>query len=127
MSEIFIGEYQLGYRNIRLYGTDGTGGSVIMTPKDKKSTQIRIGFNDDWPEVICTLLHEAYELSLVEMNVRYDNSPSFSTESSRFLFLVSHNKLDEVHTRVAYFLVWSQEDLKNAYNKFQKARKKKKK
>ena len=132
--KILVGNFQMGLHNIRLYADpEGTGGHVDLRPLDQGPAKIVVGINDEaWPNVYSTLLHEVYELALIDQSTRYAHRPAFSDESSNYIFIVTHNQLDEAHTRVAWFLVKSMKDFKKAYDKFWKEkraveRKKKKK
>src|SRR5260370_42625329 len=134
MGEILIGNFQLGLHNIRLYAEqDGTGGHVDLRPEDKGPAKIVVGADDsNWSDVQSTLLHEVYELVLIDQSTRYTQRPAFSDESSNYIFLLTHNQLDEAHTRVSWFLTRALGSFKKAYHKIWKqkradARKKKKK
>jgi hypothetical protein len=125
MTEFLVGEYQLGYRPVRVYADpDDNGGRVEFIPKDKQATKIVIGCDDTWPETFSVLLHEAYECVLSEAGFRYRASPTYSSAASEFLFILSHNQLDEAHTRVAYFLDDVIKPLRLVYDDIQEKKKK---
>src|SRR5258708_7036630 len=107
------------------------GGHVDLKPDDKGPAKIVVGANDNWSDVQSTLLHEAYELVLVDLSTRYTQRPAFSDESSNYIFLLTHNQLDESHTRVSWFLTRALGSFKKTYHKIWRekhaVRKKKKK
>lgn len=125
-SRILVGHYRIGIRPIRLYvDSDSEGGSVFLTPKDKGPTAVHIGIDCPFEEAIAVLLHEIYELSLIDLNTRYRLAPSYSTESSDFLFVVTHNQLGEAHERIGEFLVKASNDFGRAYKKYKRKKGKK--
>ena len=99
--QLLIGTYELGLRTIRLYvRPDGDGGSVKIFPADKGTAKVFIGIDCSWGEAVGILLHELYEVTLIDLNTRYRKTPSFSSESSDFMFLLTHNELGEAHERI---------------------------
>lgn len=116
-----VGKYMLGFRNIRLYlDTESADGSVELLPDDKGSTIVTVGIDCCFAESVGVLLHEIYEASLIDMNTRHKQSPRFSSESSDFIFIVSHNDLGEVHERVGIFMAVAYEEFSELYEKLHK-------
>lgn len=126
-----VGVYPLGLDYVKLFAVIGSAnGSVEMLPDDKGLTQITVGVGVPWGEAIAILLHETYELTLINMNTRYKKKPSFSGESSDYVFFLSHNELGEAHDRIGEFLALALPDFEDAYKEIKKrelAKKKKKK
>lgn len=121
MKPILIGAYQLGFRCFRLYIDPSTANShVDLTPNDKGACQIFVGVNCPWGEAVGVLLHELYEASFIDLNVRYKKRPSYSNESSDYLFVMTHNELGEAHERIGDALAASLASVTIAYKKYSK-------
>lgn len=113
-----VGKYQLGFRNVLLYVvSDSADGSVDLLPKDKGPSVIYVGIDGPFYDCVGTLLHEAYELVLIDLNTRHKKQPSYSLESSDFIFIASHNELSEAHERVGTFIASVYGEFGDAYNK----------
>ncbi len=113
-----VGLYQLGFRMVRLVADFNTAnGAVLVCPEDLGLPEITIGCDAPWDEVIGTLLHEVYELSFIDLNTRYKNRPSWSEESSDFMFFMTHNQLSETCERVGSFLEHALHELHAMYAK----------
>jgi hypothetical protein len=120
-----VGVYQLGFRNVELFAdTEEDGGHVSLNPG--KITEIVVGIHMPWADCIGTLLHEVYECVLVDMSTRYKQMPSYSFDSSDFIFLLTHNQLSEAHERVANFLVDAEKDFAKMYELLNRKPRKKK-
>jgi hypothetical protein len=114
-----LGHYELGFRNVRLYvDTDHGNGSVVIVPKDNGSSKIIVGIDSPLYEAVSVLLHELYEAALIDLNTRYKKQPSFSGESSDFVFMMTHNELGEAHERVGTMLVKAMPVFVKAYAKY---------
>lgn len=114
-----VGSYMLGFRMIRLYVDPGTGnGHVDLLPNNRGSAVVTIGIDGPLPESTGVLLHELYEAVMIDMNSRYKRSPSFSTESSDYIFVVTHNDLNEAHERIGVFMFEAYGDFVRAHKKF---------
>ena len=101
----FVGSYRLGFRNTRLFiDTSTANGHVDLSPLDDGTTEVCVGIDCPWSESLSVLLHELYEGTLVDLNTRYKRKPSYSEESSDFIFVMSHNELGEAHERIGTFL-----------------------
>lgn len=117
-SNIHVGTYQLGFRMVRLYADFSTAnGCVMVCPDDHGLPQISVGCDAPWDEVIGTFLHEAYELTLIDLQTRYKQRPSWSEESSDFMFFLSHNQLSEACERIGGFTEHALPDLSKVYSK----------
>jgi hypothetical protein len=127
MKSISLGTFQLGLRLVKLYAVeDECNGSVKILPKDGEIPKIFVGMDCPWDVSLAVLLHEAYELTLIDLNTRYNNAPSFANSSSDYLFFMTHNQLGEAHERVGTFLEEAYSVFKAAYDKFQTKKKKQK-
>jgi hypothetical protein len=123
MNYIYVGKFTLGLNFVELYANPETmGGSVDFLPERDKTdlTKIYVGLNDEWPEVLSSLLHEAYEAVLIDQGLRYRPKPSYSSESSNYIFIMTHNQFDEANTRVAFFLKDALPKLEQIYEKEQR-------
>lgn len=119
-----VGKYSIGLRPIRLVVIDSISGSVEPTPKDGGSTIVNVGINQPWDEAVGVLLHELYEIALIDLNTRYKPKPSYSKESSDYIFLMTHNQLGEAHERLGEIISRCFSDFRMAYDKFNKRKKK---
>lgn len=90
---------------------------MSLLPDDNGTTVVNVGLNFSWGEAISVLLHELYELTLIDLSTRYEVQPSYSRGSSDFMFFMSHNQLGEAHDRVGDALVKILPDFSNAYKK----------
>jgi hypothetical protein len=123
-----VGRFRLGLRWVQLFVAPNTAsGSVELLPDDQGQTKIFVGVEDGWTEALATLLHELYEASLVDLNVRYKKKPSFSEESSDYMFFMSHNELGEAHERVGDFLNHALSPFTRVFEKVRAAQRKKEK
>lgn len=114
-----VGNYRLGLRPIRLFmDPDSANGSVDLMPSDGGSTIVNVGVRCSWGETVTVLLHELYECVLIDLNTRYKMKPSYSEESSDFMFFMSHNQLGETHERVGYLIAHMIADFRKAYKKY---------
>jgi hypothetical protein len=118
-TQYLVGRYKLGFKYVRLIvDTTTANGSVDLVPDDKETTKIVIGIDSPWSESLSVFLHEVYEGTLIDLHTRYKARPSYSDESSDFIFVVSHNQLSEAHERVGVFLAESLPDFTKAYKKY---------
>ena len=117
--EKLLGLYQLGLRPVRLYVDAESGnGSVEIIPTDKGPTKVIVGLDHhSFSRAVSVLLHESYEIMLIDQGTRYEPHPAASYEASNFIFVATHNQLDEAHSRVSQFLVAVYTDFKRAYDK----------
>ena len=117
MDNIEVGTYRLGMRYVRVIAVPKSeDGQVVVFPGNESIPEIFIGIDQDWSSVVGTLLHEAYELSLIDLNCRYKKKPSMSVESSDFTFIATHNEMGEAHERVGEFLAGCFPALGKTYN-----------
>jgi len=121
INKILVGTYQLGLRNIKVFADPNTAsGSVIMMPENKGVAEVNVGIAKSWAETVSTFLHEAFELSFIDLNGRYSQSPGFCQEASDFIFLVTHNQFSDAGERVSELLVKALPALEKIYKKNQK-------
>ena len=117
-NKVLVGLYQIGFRMVRLFADFNTAnGSVLVCPEDHGLPEVIVGCDAPWDEVIGTMLHEVYELSFIDLNTRYKNRPSWSEESSDFMFFMTHNQLSETCERVGSFVEHALPDLSKIYSK----------
>jgi hypothetical protein len=116
--KILIGTYPLGLDFVKLFAvTESANGSIDFLPDGKGITEIKVGISAPFEEAVSTLLHEAYEKTLIDLSTRYKPKPSFSGESSDYVFFATHNQLSEAHDRVGDFLVKALPDFEKAWKK----------
>ena len=113
-----VGFYKLGFRNVKLSIDTGTAnGEVDLIPEDNGITTITVGIDSSWSESFSVLLHEVYEGVLVDLQTRYKQKPSYSQESSDFMFIATHNQLSEAAERAGVFLSEALPAFMKAYKK----------
>lgn len=125
--KIFVGTYRLGLRNVKLYASLDDGGQVRLFPKKRGVPEVYVGIGESWTDALTTLLHEAYELALIDLRTRYEHAPGGSEETSDFIFLMTHNELGKAHEVVADFIIDASHDLGMIYNREKKKREKERK
>jgi hypothetical protein len=124
MEQIPVGKYRLGLRWVHLFADPSTAsGSVELLPDDKGQTKVIVGIAGDWEEAVSTFLHEAYEAVFVDLNVRYKNSPSFCSESSDYVFHMTHNEMSEAHDRIGGYVKDALPSFMTAYRAWHKKKK----
>lgn len=102
----FLGSYALGWRSIDVYfNPESNGGRIRFFPDDKNvNTEVEIGINQSWPEVIDTILHEAMELVLIDGGHQYKKAGAFNNSSNHYWFQFNHLEYQEACARVGLFL-----------------------
>jgi hypothetical protein len=117
-SRIEVGVYALGYYHVRLFAVpESASGSVDLLPDNNGLTEVYVGIGCPWAEAVSVLLHEAYEKTLIDLNTRYKPKPSYSGESSDYVFFMSHNQLSEAHDRVGEFITKCLPDFEKVWKK----------
>jgi hypothetical protein len=126
-SKVLVGTFQLGLRYINLFidfSTENASVSFLPIRKGVPDLPVMVvGADTDWGEVLSTLLHEAYELTFVDLSLRYKKRPSWTEESSEFYFWMHHNDLAEAHERIGPFLAKVVPEVKKIYDARNKKRK----
>lgn len=121
-----MGTYNIGLRPIRLYANPNSNdGSVNVIPKDNGSTKVNIGIDQSWSRAVATLLHETYEIALIDLNTRFEQNPVYSNESSDFVFFMTHNELGEAHERIGELLENVLPDFRKIYDRHSPRKKRK--
>lgn len=105
MKDIYLGTHPLGARFVRVYAIpDSPNGTVLVKPPDKGTPIVRIGIeSEDFGEVLSIALHEVYELTLIDLNTRYEHDPTWSNSAAHFLFVMTHEQFSEATDRVGDF------------------------
>lgn len=115
---VLVGVFQLGFRMVRLIADFTTAnGCVKVCPDDRGLPEVVVGCDTSWSEVCGTFLHEAYELTFIDLQTRYKAQPSWSEESSDFMFIMTHNQLSEACERMGSFVDEALPALGKVYSK----------
>ncbi len=69
-----------------------------------------------WHDVLENLLHESFEMALIQVGGRFAKEPDFSQSTGGFLFSLDHEQFQEVVARCAEFLSKAIPDLQRAFN-----------
>ncbi len=111
---IRIGTYNLGIRDVALYGERGVSGGHFSMG----DSRITIGLNQTtWPRVVAAAVHEAVEFACTQLNVRYAPTPDYAADFATYLFSMTHSQFGEACARAGWFLAKALPDLKRAYKK----------
>jgi hypothetical protein len=122
-----IGTYKLGTNWIRLYvDPDSSNGEVVVHPKDKGARKIIVGIGDNLEDAISVFLHEAFEISYIDLSTRFRHQPSWTGSSSDFVFHMTHDQFAEACERVGDFMQQSFSDFSAAFRKNEERKEKKK-
>lgn len=124
MRQRIVGSYLLGDEYVELVLREDTGGEFYLTPEDGHIARIKIGAGYlAWPDVVRTLLHEAMELALARIKVRFYPEDDHGGDTHNYLFILSHGDYSDACGRVAVFLVAALPDLSAAWKVWGRAEK----
>lgn len=105
---------------VELYAREGCGGD-IFAPKGKMSHHyIKIGMDDEWSEVVSTLLHEAFELAAIKRGGRFVPAPDLAKDNGDYQFVLSHTQFSNLCSITGTFMTSVMEDLSKEYKKWNK-------
>jgi hypothetical protein len=121
-----IGIYSLSGFGVRLRWRDGNGGEFNSNPSNGNVPEITIGFDEpDFPHVLRTLLHEAFEFAMSDGNLRYVGSDDWGDSHDGYLFIMTHPQFSDMSGRVGAFLGACLPDTAKAYRSYCKDKNKK--
>jgi len=119
-----VGTYFLGYENVRVALRSGTGGEFYFTTKDKGCALIMIGQEQDkWHQIVSVLLHEAIEFKLARQGNRFDPSPITTNSHASYVFMMTHEQMEDMASSVGVFLANVLPDLAKSWNAYKKTKK----
>lgn len=121
---IDVGSYDLGNRRVtvRLDKQSSNGHCHII------DGIIFIGIDgNNWREVIGILLHEAMELAIMDLELRYTPSHDESNSADIYLFIMTHPQFSQVCGRVGNFLYECLPDLTRSYREANRKNRKRRK
>jgi hypothetical protein len=123
-SRVFVGQYDLGTRRINLFinRTDGNGCFTLRPKGGVSEIEVGIDQRNGWPAAMSVLLHEAFELSYVDVGARFNPSPDYAEDHAAYLFSMDHTKFGEATARVAWFLTDAIPDFASAWRKHRKSK-----
>ena len=111
-----VGTYFLGHENVRVALRVGNGGELYFCPKDKGSAIIIVGQDQDrWHQIVAVLLHEAIEFKLARQGNRFDPSPITTTSHASYVFMMTHEQMEDMASSVGPFLADCLPDLAKAW------------
>ncbi|MBE3039654.1 MAG: hypothetical protein IMZ62_12700 [Chloroflexi bacterium] len=121
---IRIGDYNLGIHLVKLFADpDLAGGTFDMGPDDKGNAEICVGLDRPrWEQVVGAALHEAMEFALIQVCVRYQPAPDFSSDNGGLMFFATHSQFSEATARAGCFLCACLPPLAMEYNRCHKRR-----
>jgi hypothetical protein len=120
---IKVGQYDLGSRRVNVFGEPDSESGSFNTAPSSGITEILVGFSArSQGDLIVVLLHEAEELVLHDLRLRFQHDVDEAMGSDRFIFILDHSQFSEVCGRVGLFMNECQRDVCLAYRKFNKKR-----
>lgn len=120
-----VGTYYLGPESVLLVLRSGEGGEYYCTPAKGATARIKVGADKGhWKEVVAVLLHEAMELALDKLSVKYDRSLKHSGDSASCVFFLRHDEFSEACARVADMLTDCLPDLSKAWATYNQRKRK---
>lgn len=124
INRLRLGTYRLGHRRIEVFLIkDKTGGSGVPVPRDSEALpRIEIGVADGIYDTFGTLMHEAFEFALNDLECGFVRLGQFDTETSNRWFMFNHEQLGEASQRVGYFLNDIIKDFLKAFRKLTKCK-----
>lgn len=123
---IFVGTYDLGLEQVDLWLRDGLGADFSMTPEKGRCPKIQVGMDTgSWQETVGRLHHEAMELTMAKMGLRYGESPDYARDNGASLFVMTHTQFSEASARTGMFLAQALPQFGFAFRKWRSKRKKK--
>lgn len=106
MRQVIVGNFSLGAEYCQLVFREGCGGEFYFMPELGHVPRIKIGADcETWEKVLATLLHEAMELVLGRLRLRYIPQDDFGNDVHSYLLIVPHEKYSDACARVAKFLI----------------------
>ena len=125
--QVIVGNYDLGPESVQLVLRGGSGADFYMNPGDGCSARIKIGMDGhnqhEWGGIVGMLLHEALELSMTRMGLRYTPVPDYSFDNGQYLFAMTHTQFSEASARAAMFMASALPDFASARKKWIKMNK----
>lgn len=79
--------------------------------------------HDDWGMVVATLMHEAQEVCLSRLCLRFTPSDEFGRDAASYVFMMRHEQFSDAVARTALFLADCLPDVKRAWKKWKKTKK----
>lgn len=123
MNQRIIGSYELGHQSVQLVIRDGSGGEFYTVPEIGSTPRIKVGGDVTWFRAVETLHHEAMELAMTMVGVRYAPAPDNGCDAGNYLFCMSHAQFSEASARTGQYMAACLPDLSRAWTKWRKARK----
>lgn len=120
---IYVGKYDFGNNVVGVLAEPGTGSASFCCsfanenpsaahPKVEGLNYIIVGLQHRrWRGVMDVLLHEALELALTELGLRFEPCPNFNKSHAGYSFFMTHEQFSEATARAAGFVSQCQNDL----------------
>jgi hypothetical protein len=115
-----VGIYDLGLHAVKLILDFSKEGGHFTTDSKEHICEITVGANQRWEYVMQVLMHEAFELSLLEVRGRFRYTPDNAGSSDSYVFHFDHNQFSEAAARVGTFVSECLPAMGKVYNKFRK-------
>ncbi len=118
---LFIGTYDLGLEQVDLWVRSGFGADFAMAPEKGRCPKIQVGLETGtWQEAVGRLHHEAMELTMAKMGLRYSESPDYARDNGASLFVMTHTQFSEASARTGMFLAQCLPDFGRGFRKWRK-------
>ena len=130
MKQKIVGTYPNWGGYIEVVLREGTMAEFYCNPDPDKHKPPRIVIGADsksWSYTFASLLHEALELTIVQIRCRYELNDDSSGDNGNLMFIMSHTDFSEASHRTAIFLSECLPDFAKAWKEWHKPVKKKEK
>ena len=124
MKQKIIGTFYMGHTEVELVLREGDGGEFYAAPERGKIPRIKVGADyKEWRKVVQVLLHEAMELVMEDMYLRYNCSKETAGDHASYMFMFNHSpQFTEICARVGDFLTDALPALATEWKKWKKRR-----
>ena len=100
-----LGIYELNRQYVSVYTDDASNGASFTTADVKcMRPSIIIGIKCSWVDIVENVIHEALEMALAEMRLRYHHTDKSRMDYGHLLFVFNHNDLIDICSSIAPFI-----------------------
>lgn len=113
-----LGKFPLGFAPVKVFVTDSSGGEGFVRTNGK-TPQIVVGLDEEaWSDVLAVALHEAFEVTAMQMGTHFEPTLDTCGDSGRYVFVMNHKQFSEACGRVGLLMASMTPALAKAYKKF---------
>ena len=120
-----VGVYRLRAEQVEVFGMCGRDGAdTFFIPEVGRLPRMKIGLNQDWPDTVGTLVHEAMECCFNRLSAAYYRYHFGAVnDPGTFIFHASHAEFTEAASACGDFLVEVLPALKRVWRQAARERK----